>query len=206
MKTEGSVSPKSLLIIFYRNPEPGKVKTRLAATIGNSAALAIYLYIVAHTKSITKNLPVDKAIYYSHYIDTEDNWDNAVYQKHLQSGINLGERMSNAFRNGFQSGYRSICIVGTDCLELTEEIIEAAFGKLQSYDCVIGPARDGGYYLLGMNTLQADLFQNKLWSTSSVYASTLHDVKMLGLNFFELPVLTDVDEEKDLPEELKNFK
>ncbi len=205
MKTEDPVNPKSLLIIFYRNPEAGKVKTRLAATLGDSAALAIYLYIVAHTKSITKNLSCDKAIFYSHYIDTEDNWENAVYQKHLQSGVDLGERMLNAFRNGFQSGYRSICIVGTDCLELTDEIIEAAFEKLQSYDCVIGPARDGGYYLLGMSTLHADLFKNKLWSTSAVYSSTLDDFKTLSLKFFELPVLTDVDEEKDLPEELKNL-
>lgn len=206
MKPENPANLKSLLIIFYRNPEPGKVKTRLAATLGDPAALAIYLYIVAHTKSITKKLGVDKAIFYSHYIDTEDNWDNADYQKHLQSGEDLGERMFNAFRDGFQSGYRSICIIGTDCLELTTEIIEEAFDRLQTNDCVIGPARDGGYYLLGMNTPHAAFFQNKLWSTSSVYASTLSDFKLLGLKFFNLPVLTDVDEEKDLPEDLKKLK
>jgi rSAM/selenodomain-associated transferase 1 len=196
----------SLLIIFYRNPELGKVKTRLAATLGDSSALAIYLFMVAHTKAITKSILPDKAVFYSHHIDTEDNWDNAVYQKHLQSGIDLGERMFNAFRNGFQSGYRSICIIGTDCLELTADSIKDAFAKLQSNDTVIGPARDGGYYLLGMNTNHTELFQNKLWSTSTVYASTLCDFNMLRLKFFELPVLTDVDEEKDLPEELKNLR
>ena len=195
-----------MLIIFYRNPELGKVKTRLAATLGDSAALAIYLYMVAHTKSITENLPYDKAVFYSHHIDTEDGWDNAVFQKHLQSGIDLGERMFNAFRNGFQSGYRSICIVGTDCLELTADIIKDAFAKLQSNDTVIGPARDGGYYLLGMNTNHAELFQNKLWSTNTVYEDTLRNFKTIGLKFFELPVLTDVDEETDLPEELKNMQ
>ncbi len=119
----------SLLIIFYRNPEIGKVKTRLAATLGDSAALAIYLYIAAHTKSITENLTVDKAVYYSHHIDTEDNWQNATYQKYLQTGADLGERMASAFMRGFQSGYRSICIVGTDCFELTPGIIEEALSN-----------------------------------------------------------------------------
>jgi len=206
MRTNIQGIRESLLIIFYRNPELGKVKTRLAATLGDSSALAIYLFMAAHTKAITKNILPDKAVFYSHHIDTEDNWDNAVYQKQLQSGIDLGERMFNAFRNGFQSGYRSICIIGTDCLELTADIITEAFANLHSNDTVAGPARDGGYYLLGMNTLHADLFQNKLWSTSSVYASTLLDFKRLGLKFSELPVLTDVDEEKDLPEELKYLK
>ena len=89
---------------------------------------------------------------------------------------------------------------------MTADIITEAFANLHSNDSVAGPARDGGYYLLGMNTLHADLFKNKLWSTSTVYAATLRDFNMLGLKFFELPVLTDIDEEKDLPEELKNLK
>jgi uncharacterized protein len=195
----------SLLIIFYRNPEIGKVKTRLAATLGDSSALAIYLYLTAHTKSITENLTVDKAVYYSNHIDTEDNWQNTSYKKYIQTGADLGERMANAFMQGFQSGYRSICIIGTDCFELTSGIIDEAFIRLRSHDTVVGPAKDGGYYLLGLNTYHAELFTNKLWSTHSVCADTIQDIVTLGLKYHELPALTDVDEEKDLPDELRGL-
>jgi rSAM/selenodomain-associated transferase 1 len=205
MNTTIPGTSNSLLIIFYRNPELGKVKTRLAATLGDSKALAVYLYLSAHTKSITESLPVDKAVFYSNHIDTEDNWDNAAYHKNLQSGTNLGERMANAFREGFRSGYLSICIVGTDCFELTSAAIEEAFAKLQLNDTVIGPANDGGYYLLGMNAYHAEFFENKSWSTSSVYEATLQDFKVLGLKYYKLPILTDIDEEKDLPEALKGL-
>lgn len=205
MKARLPDTDNSLLIIFYRNPEIGKVKTRLAATLGDSAALAIYLYLVAHTKSITKNLPVDKAVYYSHYVDTEDNWQNDVYQKYFQTGEDLGERMANAFMRGFQAGYRSICIIGTDCPELTSATVEEAFARLHSNDTVIGPAKDGGYYLLGMKTYHPALFINKLWSTNSVCEATIHDFKTLGLNYHELPVLADVDEERDLSGELRSL-
>ena len=196
---------KSLLIIFYRNPEIGKVKTRLAATLGDASALAIYVYIVAHTKTLTENIQVDKAVYYSNYIDTEDNWSNGVYKKYLQVGTDLGEKMSNAFVQAVQSGHQSICIIGTDCYELTSSIVEEAFLRLQSHDVVIGPARDGGYYLLGMNTHHPEFFKGKNWSTDSVFEATLHDFRHLGLTYFVLPLLTDVDDEKDIPAELKKL-
>lgn len=205
MKAKTPAIDNALLIIFYRNPEIGKVKTRLAATLGDSKALAIYLYVAAHTKSITENLPLDKAVYYSHYIDTEDNWQNAAYQKYLQTGHDLGERMANAFIQGFRSGYQSVCIIGTDCFELTSGIVEEAFVQLRSNDTVVGPARDGGYYLLGMKAYHSRLFTNKLWSTSSVYAATIQDFKTLALHYYALPVLTDVDEERDLSGELKSL-
>jgi uncharacterized protein len=205
MNTKLPAAKKNLLIIFYRNPEIGKVKTRLAATLGDAKALAIYLYLAAHTRTITENILVDKVVFYSHHVDKEDNWDNDRFQKQLQWGKNLGERMLHAIRDGFRSGYDSICIIGTDCFELTSLIVEEAFAKLQSFDTVIGPATDGGYYLLGMNRFHGELFKNKFWSTHSVREATLHDISVLGLTFFELPVLTDVDEEKDLPEEVKRL-
>lgn len=205
MKAIVPASNNSLLIIFYRNPEIGKVKTRLAVTVGDSSALAIYLYIAAHTKLITENLPVDKAVFYSSHIDTEDNWKNGVYKKYVQTGMDLGEKMSNAFLKGFQSGYESICIIGTDCYELTPEIIEEAFVRLQYHDVVIGPATDGGYYLLGMKKHYQNVFEDKLWSTHSVCEATLKDVETLGLKYFLLPKLTDVDDESDLPRELRQL-
>lgn len=205
MSSNRPASKKSLLIIFYRNPELGKVKTRLAAALGDAKALAIYLYLAAHTKTISENLRGDKVVFYSHYIVTEDNWNNDLYQKHIQSGIDLGERMLHAFRDGFKSGFHSICIIGTDCFELTSALLEEAFTKLQSYDAVIGPAKDGGYYLLGMNALHVEFFKDKLWSTSTVCAATIQDFQTLGLKYHELPTLSDVDEKPDLPEALKSL-
>ncbi len=187
------------LLIFYRNPELGKVKTRLAKTIGDEKALAIYLRLAAHTRSICQDLPQEKVVYYSHFTDTEDAWPNSHFQKKLQQGSDLGEKMQSAFDQGFKNGCQSICIIGTDCFELTSGIIEQAFTQLEKYDAVIGPAKDGGYYLLGMKKRTPELFQNKKWSTDSVAKDTINDFKRLGLSFVELPPLTDVDEEKDLP-------
>ncbi len=190
---------KKLLIIFYRNPELGKVKTRLAVTVGDEKALAIYLALANHTRIVTENLLVDKVVFYSHHVDTEDNWGNEHFNKQAQHGNDLGERMLNAFNFGFLSGYKSICIIGTDCFELTPDILQEAFEKLNACDAVIGPAVDGGYYLLGMKATHSSFFQNKKWSNENVCEETIEDFKKSNLSYEVLPTLTDVDEEKDLP-------
>ncbi len=190
---------KNLLIIFYRNPELGKVKTRLAKTLGDEKALAIYLKLSSHTRAITENLAIDKVIYYSNFVDTEDAWPNTTFQKKLQNGNDLGEKMNNAFVEGFQSGYERVCIIGTDCLELSKDIIQQAFDQLVCYDAVIGPAKDGGYYLLGMKKPMPELFKNKAWSSDTVATDTIQNFQDLSLSYAQLAVLTDVDEEKDLP-------
>ena len=191
-----------LLIIFYRNPQLGKVKTRLAVDIGDADALGIYLILANHTKSVTEPLDCDKIVFYSDHIDTEDNWANNIFAKAIQQGNDLGEKMKNAFTYGFASGYSSICIIGTDCFELSGEVISEAFGKLSSHDAVIGPAKDGGYYLLGMNKIYEDLFQNKKWSSDSVAKETIKDFKWLNLKYHVLPELRDVDTKEDIPKEL----
>ncbi len=191
----------SLLIIFYRNPELGKVKTRLAKTIGDEKALAIYIKLSSNTRQITEGLAVNKVVYYSHFADTEDHWPNASYQKRVQHGNDLGEKMSNAFADAFGNGYQNVCIIGTDCFELSSSIINESFAKLKNNDAVLGAAADGGYYLLGMKKWHPEIFQNKNWSTDSVSADTISNFKNLKLSFAELEILTDVDEEKDLPVE-----
>lgn len=194
---------KSLLIIFYRNPELGKVKTRLAAAIGDAKAYSIYLLLSEHTRTVVDDLPHQKALYYSDYVDVDDAWSNNSYQKLLQSGGDLGEKMENAFKTGFNSGYKSICIIGTDCLDLNARIVSEAFRKLLTHDVVIGPAVDGGYYLLGLNHLHSALFKNKGWGGHTVLTETLHDIKLLGLTFFQLELLNDIDRAEDLP---SNFR
>lgn len=193
---------KNLLIIFYRNPELGKVKTRLAVTMGDANALAIYLKLVAHTRTITENLSVDKMVCYSHHVDMEDNWPNQIYDKQIQKGKTLGERLQSAVKIGFDCGYESVCVIGCDCYELTESIITQAFVKLKNTDAVIGPAKDGGYYLLGTKKFIQELFENKNWGTSSVAEATMEDMSKNGLSVYSLPQLTDVDTEVDLPEEI----
>ncbi|MCX8491283.1 MAG: TIGR04282 family arsenosugar biosynthesis glycosyltransferase [Cyclobacteriaceae bacterium] len=193
---------KNLLIIFYRNPELGKVKTRLAKTLGDEKALAIYLTLSSHTRFITENLDIDRVIYYSNFVDTEDAWPNKTFYKELQNGNDLGEKMKNAFADGFTKGYERVCIIGTDCFELSESAIKQAFDQLRTNDAVIGSAKDGGYYLLGMKKQMPELFKNKAWSTDTVSTDTIQNFKDLGVSFAQLQVLTDVDEEKDLPAQL----
>ncbi len=177
----------------------GKVKTRLAATIGSDAALQVYKNLLIHTHAISKNLSIEKYIYYENYINGHDLWENEIYNKRLQEGDDLGERMSNAFAKIFDDGYHSAIIIGSDCFELTGEIIEEAIGSLGENDLVIGPAADGGYYLLGMKTYHPQLFREKKWSSDSVFNDTHSQAVDAGLSIMKLPLLTDVDHEKDLP-------
>jgi uncharacterized protein len=193
---------KRALLIFTRHPEAGKVKTRLAATIGNDAALSIYTQLVKHTVSITKDLPVDKFVFYADEVMPEDLWHTAHYCKDIQKGNDLGERMKDGFDNIFRKGYDMAVIIGTDCPGLSAPALMNAFDSLNSYDVVIGPATDGGYYLLGMKQPCHPLFEDIHWSTGSVLEETLKRCSALHLKYTLLPVLQDIDEEKDL----KQFK
>jgi rSAM/selenodomain-associated transferase 1 len=189
---------ESLLMIFVKNPLLGKVKTRLAATVGPERALEIYLKLLEYTNKITLDLSVDKAVFYSEEIEQGDLWDGNAYQKQLQSQGDLGDRLKSAFEWGFQAGYGKICVIGSDCYELTPDIIMESFRELKTYDAVLGPARDGGYYLLGLKALQPEYFQDKSWGTDAVAAATLKDFQSLGINYSLLRPLTDVDVEQDL--------
>ncbi|MEO6000619.1 MAG: TIGR04282 family arsenosugar biosynthesis glycosyltransferase [Chitinophagaceae bacterium] len=184
------------LIIFVKNLIYGRVKTRLAATIGNDKAFEIYQQLITYTCSIVKKLACDKIVYYSDYIDQDDEWQGTW--KAIQRGEGLGERMLHAFKDAFDNGGGRTIIIGTDCFEITHEIIQQAFEKLIGCDVVIGPASDGGYYLLGMNKLYSQLFKDIAWSTGSVFKTTLSICRSHNLNCLLLPVLNDIDEEKDL--------
>lgn len=194
---------KNAIILFTKNPELGKVKTRLAKTIGNENALAIYKKLLQHTQSIVDPIDADKFVFYSDKINENDQWSTANYYKKLQFNGDLGERMAAAFQEVFCLGYQSVCIIGSDCYELNSAIITEAFDKLVHFDTVIGPTFDGGYYLLGMKQLHEALFQSKNWSTETVFEETANDFKNFALSTYSLTKLTDIDEEKDLPEHWK---
>lgn len=192
------MSSKNLLMLFVRNPELGKVKTRLAASVGPETALDIYLHLLQHTRSVTQALPLDKVVYYSERVEQQDMWPNSQYQKKLQPGGELGEKMMAAFEAAFAEGYTSVVIIGSDCLQLTSEIINKAFEELKTHEVVIGPALDGGYYLLGMKHLHPELFRDKRWSTEHVFPDTLYDIERLHLSHALLPSLSDIDSLEDL--------
>lgn len=191
---------KEALILFVRNPELGKVKTRISNVAGDAFALHVYKNLLAHTKTITLHLPVDKYVYYADEIQDEDLWNNDLYFKAKQEGLDLGTRMHHAFSSVFQKSYKKICVIGSDCLELTAQIIEDAFKKLDKTDVVIGPAADGGYYLLGMKNAIKDVFQGIDWSTNLVLSQTLKKLEN-RYSYELLPVLSDIDILEDLPKD-----
>ena len=139
----------NVLLIFVKNLIKGHVKTRLANTLGNDAAMDIYkqLLIIAHDK--IQSLEIDKIVFYSEFIE-DDIWEDDLFQKEIQEGNDLGERMKNAFKSLFTAGYKNAIIIGTDCPGINKNILQNAFLKLNHSDIVIGPSNDGGYYLLGM--------------------------------------------------------
>ncbi len=192
---------KQALILFVREPVLGKVKTRLAKTMGNQKALDIYKHLLLHTEGITKNLSVDKYVFFAETFGgaSFNIWANSDgnYTLCEQWGNNLGERMENAFDHIFHKQYEKVCIIGSDCADLTEDYIRNAFFALENNDMVIGPTFDGGYYLLGMKQFQTLFFTNKQWSTSSVCTATINDAKLLNLSYCLLPVLQDIDTEED---------
>lgn len=185
------------LILFVRNPELGKVKTRLAATVGQEAALRIYRQLLQHTLHITQSLPARKYVFYAGAVPQSDSWQAAGYRQRLQSEGDLGEKMRRAFETVFGDGCQQAVIIGSDCPELTSPIVALAFEQLRHHDVVIGPAEDGGYYLLGMKMVHPALFAGMQWSTATVYDATMRSIRQLGLDAYILPRLADIDTEED---------
>ncbi|MDB4094435.1 TIGR04282 family arsenosugar biosynthesis glycosyltransferase [Flavobacteriaceae bacterium] len=198
---------KNIIIVFVRNPELGKVKTRLSKTIGNEDALKVYKILLKHTESVLGTASSDKVVYYSEEIQKNDLWNASIYQKKLQKGTDLGARMLMAFETAFEDSYENVVIVGSDLFELKPIHLKKAFEALENHEVVLGPSLDGGYYLLGMTKLHPTLFKNKQWGTDSVLESTLKDLKKHNVKLLE--ALNDIDTFEDLqnqPELLKKIK
>lgn len=193
---------KQALIIFARNPIRGKVKTRLAATMGEDKALSIYQSLLEQTVQITRELPCDRYVFYADGISLNDHWLDDVYLKRKQSGEDLGARMYHAFDTLFQESYEQVLIIGTDCFELTTDTIQKAFTFLNNHQVVIGPSSDGGYYLLGMRQFFPFLFEGIAWSTDTVYSSTIQQLEQHKISYHILPVLNDIDTEDDWKQHL----
>jgi len=187
------------LLIFIKNPALGKVKTRLAKTVGSQNALKIYQFLLDHTMEITFNLDsIDKFLFYNEFIPTKDEWPPNMYQKDLQQGNGLGAKMNNAFQKVFNENYKKVVLIMPDCPKMSDTLIDKAFKSLDDHDFVLGPTNDGGYYAIGMKVLTPEIFKNKSYSTDKVLNETIEQIDKLKKSWFKLPVLVDIDMEEDL--------
>lgn len=188
---------QNLLIVFAKNLEIGSVKTRIAKTTGNEVALKIYNSLLRYTLEQCKPLRnCSLHIYYTNYTAHTDESD-FMKKKMVQQGHSLGERMKNAFEKSFQRGFKKIVLIGSDCPEIKTQHIEKAFHFLATHQTVVGPATDGGYYLLGLNTFYPELFTNMPWSNHSLMQKTEQFLVEKKIPFFLLEELSDVDTEED---------
>ncbi len=189
--------------MLLKSPILGTAKTRLAASIGDQAALSIYKELIAHTQSVLAELNYNTVIAYTELPTSIDGWlDKFTIVK--QRGETLGERMSFAIKSGIHKFSKSCIIIGSDCYQLQSKHIREAAQALQKNDLVIGPAKDGGYYLIGMTKYYPKLFSDDIpWSTDQVFAQTIQRAKNLNLTIHLLDELSDVDTIDDLPQVLK---
>ncbi|MBK9106996.1 MAG: TIGR04282 family arsenosugar biosynthesis glycosyltransferase [Saprospiraceae bacterium] len=185
-------STQTALIIFIKNSIPGKVKTRIGSVWGDVKALEIYFELQRITRAVCDEFEGPKYLYYSDGISPTDDWDPSIYNKNVQSGEELGDRMYQAFSNVLDRHPKAI-IIGSDCPYLQLNDFLEAEKKLESRDLVIGPAGDGGYYLLALRHPYRELFDGVPWSKSEVLKTSLQIAGKLGLKTSFLRTLWDID-------------
>jgi hypothetical protein len=185
----------ALVIVFVKNIKLGTVKTRLAKTIGDLGAFEVYSELVKITEKATAQLDIDKRIYFSTAV-VDSQWIGDF--KTVQYGADLGERMLNAFRDGFDAGYKKIVLIGSDLPDINETHIKKGIEALSENDVVFGPAEDGGYYLIGLSKIKESIFINKPWSQSSLLNETLQELQRLNVSVGTLASLNDIDTYEDL--------
>ncbi|MBD2777645.1 TIGR04282 family arsenosugar biosynthesis glycosyltransferase [Iningainema tapete] len=197
---------KQHLIIFTRYPEAGKTKTRLIPALGAEGAASLHRQMTEHTLSQVRQLHIDpphggfsfEVRYAGGDLQLMQDWlgTDLVYQS--QGEGDLGQRMVRSLV-AFESGTEQAVIIGSDCPGLNTQILAQAFKHLYLHDLVLGPALDGGYYLIGLRCLIKELFTNIDWGTARVLQQTIDVAQQLNLSVADLPPLADVDRPEDLP-------
>ena len=192
------------LIVFSRYPEPGKTKTRLASALGVEGAARLQREMAEHALSRARALAAERPVglevhYEGGSAGRMAEWLGPGLAYHRQVGGDLGARMENAFAEALRTGEEKVVLVGTDCPGITTTILRSAFNLLASFDLVLGPARDGGYYLIGLRREAPELFRDVPWGTATVAARTLEAAAELGLRAVTVDPLVDVDHPEDLP-------
>ncbi|MDJ0795646.1 MAG: TIGR04282 family arsenosugar biosynthesis glycosyltransferase [Calothrix sp. MO_167.B12] len=195
---------KQHLIVFTRYPEPGKTKTRLIPALGAEGAANLQRQMTEHTLSQVKKLqtiiPISVEIRFADgNLQLMQTWlgDDLLYQS--QGTGDLGQRMVRSLLDALQGGAQRVVFIGIDCPGVNADILTTAFKQLDSYDLVIGPAVDGGYYLIGLKRYIPELFANIDWGTAMVWQQTIDIAQGLKLSHMQLLPLADVDRPEDLP-------
>ena len=186
---------KEVVLVFQKNAILGKVKTRLASGMGELRALEIYRHLIQSTYSVLEDVSASVWTYYSDFIPETVN--PPIAKSFVQEGHDLGERMANAFARSFESGMEKVVLIGTDCPSLQSQHLNQAFEALIHSDLVLGPATDGGYYLIGMKRKADYLFEGISWSSAEVLSQTLAVASANGLDFTLLDELSDIDTQED---------
>lgn len=199
------MNSSNALMIFAKLPRAGEVKTRLGATMGMGRAGEIYAEFARHAFALGRNVQENGAAVYLMYdpASNEENvrqWVNQAFRFHVQTGKDLGERMRNAMALAFRDGFSRSVIIGTDVPELDAGTVADSFNLLETVPVVLGPSKDGGYYLLGMHVPMNDLFEGIPWSTGRVLDETTRKLKRLGVQYRLLQELADIDTEDDYRE------
>ena len=189
---------KRRLIVFLKAPRAGLVKTRLAAGMGPAGALHAYERLVQTLlESLTTIEKVELRFAPDDSAGEVRRWLREGWTSRAQGAGDLGERLCRAFRDAFAAGARRVVVIGSDCPDVTPADIETAWAALSTNDVVLGPATDGGYWLIGLRALHEPIFRGIHWSTSSVLAQTLAICQQRGLTAHRLRELSDVDTEED---------
>jgi rSAM/selenodomain-associated transferase 1 len=190
------------LLFFIKNPEKGKVKTRLAAAIGDPMAVKLYRrFLLEMLVTLNKGTFLFYLCYYpQNSLDSLKNWLGDHYLYMPQNGQDLGERMKNGFLEAISMKFKRVILIGSDIPDLSLAFIEEAFGSLREKDAVIGPSFDGGYYLIGFRdkTFSPRAFDGIHWNTESVFKETLRALEQEGLAVHALQPLRDIDTVEDL--------
>ena len=186
---------QNVLVIFVKYPEAGRVKSRLAQTIGAAQAALAYKTMVEIVVRNTKPCDGEYAqVLYYDPPELRENFQSWLQMSHIepQSGGDLGERMKQAFSHALAEARQAV-LIGTDCIDIDHHLILETFQRLAKSDLVLGPAKDGGYYLIGCKQVYPEIFTGIDWSTERVFSQTLEIAEKLKLRVASLPILEDID-------------
>lgn len=190
---------ENLLIVFVKHPQAGKVKTRLAREVGDQAALTVYRELLSRTRKATFGVSeVERRIYFDRPPASDSLWNSPHFRGYVQEGKDLGQRMHHATEQGFKDGFKRVVIIGSDCPSINAGLLSEAFRILRQKDAALGPANDGGYYLLGLTRPLPPLFRHKEWSTETVLHHSIRDLQQNGFAYQLLDEQIDIDSLEDL--------
>ncbi|MEM7014455.1 MAG: TIGR04282 family arsenosugar biosynthesis glycosyltransferase [Verrucomicrobiota bacterium] len=191
-----------LILVFLKFPEPGRVKTRLAQSVGSETAAIVYRRLVRETLELAHAAPGDVRILYDPPGRQQDviDWIGSIWPGDVdllgfqpQATGDLGARLKAGFKSAFETGHEKVCAIGTDCVEITPELYAETWEKLDSdADAVFGPTDDGGYYLVGLKKLDERVFDVP-WSAPDTLEKSLERATECGFKIHQLPGLTDID-------------